>query len=215
MPASARAPLSLSKANPWGAVDLIWRRPALLRLALAAFLVWLAFQGVSNMLVLYTAYRYGWTALSFGVFCTALGAAGMVVQGRLAARVARRIGDRLTVLTGLTLQGIGAAAMGLAPSGALFWLATGPRALGDIAQPAMQSMMSATVEADEQGRLQGALGSIASMTSILAPVAFTQAFAWSIAPGRGGGWSGVTFLAGAIFTLTALLLAMGVRPSDP
>jgi DHA1 family tetracycline resistance protein-like MFS transporter len=67
-------------------------------------------------------------------------------------------------------------------------------------------MMSARVGPDEQGRLQGAVGSISSLTSITAPLVFAQIFAWSVAPGRGGGWSGATILAGAALSLAALVM---------
>jgi DHA1 family tetracycline resistance protein-like MFS transporter len=212
LPAPARSPLRWATAHPWAALGLLRERPALLRLAFALFLVWLAFQGVDNMLVLYTTYRYGWTALNFGLFCTVLAATGIAVQGVVAGRIARRVGEKRAVLAGLSLQALGIAAMGLAPTGGRFWLANGPSALGAIARPALQSMMSRSVGPDEQGRLQGAIGSIASLTSILAPVAFTQAFAWSISPERGGGWSGATLLAGAALSLAALGLAAGAPP---
>jgi DHA1 family tetracycline resistance protein-like MFS transporter len=64
-------------------------------------------------------------------------------------------------------------------------------------------MMTAKVASDEQGRLQGAIGSISSLTSILAPIPFTQLFAWTIAPGRPSALSGATMLVGAALCLTA------------
>jgi DHA1 family tetracycline resistance protein-like MFS transporter len=89
-----RAPLRWTTANPWGAIDLLRRRPGLLALGFAQLLIWLAFQGTSNMMVLYTAFRYGWTPVAFGVFATALAAANIAVQGGLAGRVVRWWGER-------------------------------------------------------------------------------------------------------------------------
>ena len=100
LPPERRAPLVWRRANPWGAVDLLLRRPGLLALGFAQLLIWLAFQGTSNMTVLYTAFRYGWTPLSFGVFATALAATGIVVQAGLAGRIARWLGERRTLLAG-------------------------------------------------------------------------------------------------------------------
>ncbi len=211
LPKESRAPIRWAKANPWGAVDLIFSRPGLLILGAALLMVWLAFQATSNMLVLYTSFRYGWGALTFGVFCAVMGSAAIVTQALLAGRVARRIGDRNTVLGGLIAQVIGLTVMGLTPSAMVFSAINLLTILGGVAQPALQSMMSATVGADEQGRLQGAVGSISSLTSIVAPIVFTQLFAWTIAPGHPPAWSGITMLAGAGLSLVAASLVLGSR----
>jgi len=199
-----RPPLRWTQANPWGALRLAVTTPALALLAPALLLVWLAFQGKDNMVVLYTAYRYGWPPLAFGIFCTAFAAVGVAVQAGVAGRLALRICDRRTVLAGLGLQVLGMAGMGLAPTGALFWLANLPAGLGVVSQPALQSLMSRTVSPAEQGRLQGVVSAIASLASIAAPVAFAQLFAWTIA--RNQAWSGVTILVAAALSLAALTL---------
>ncbi len=207
--------LDWSKASPLAAVDLLVRRPGLAILAVVLLLIWLAFQAKDNMLVLYTAYRYGWTPLIFGLFATVLALASIGVQAGLAGQVARRIGEGWAVIAGLGLGVVGLVAMGLAPTSALFWASNLPIVLGGVATPALQSMISARVGAEEQGRLQGALGSISSLTSITAPLIFTQMFAWSVGPERGAGWSGATILVGAALSFAALVLvALRRRPDD-
>jgi DHA1 family tetracycline resistance protein-like MFS transporter len=207
--------LDWSKASPLAAVHLLARRPGLPLLAVVLLLIWLAFQAKDNMLVLYTAYRYGWTPLTFGLFATVLALASIGVQAGLAGRVARRLGDGRAVVVGLALEVVGLLVMGLAPTSALFWASNLPIVLGGVATPALQSLISSRVGADEQGRLQGALGSISSLTSITAPLVFAQVFAWSVAPGRGGGWSGATILAGGALSLAALVLLAFRRRTDP
>jgi DHA1 family tetracycline resistance protein-like MFS transporter len=214
LPRVARAPLDWSKASPWAAVDLLVRRPGLPALAAALLLLWLAFQAKDNMLVLYTAYRYAWTPITFGVFATVLAVSSIAVQAGLAGRVTRWIGEGRAVVCGLALQVAGFLALGLAPTGLWFWAANLPIVLGEVARPALQSLMSAKVGPDEQGRLQGAIGSISSLTSIAAPLVFAQIFAWSVGPGRGGGWSGATILAGAALNLAALVLVAGRRRTN-
>jgi len=206
--------LDWSKASPLAAMDLLVRRPGLAILAAVLLLIWLAFQAKDNMLVLYTAYRYGWTPLTFGLFATVLALASIGVQAGLAGRVARRIGEGRAVIVGLGLEVVGLVTMGLASTSVLFWASNLPIVLGGVATPALQSMLSSRVGAEEQGRLQGALGSIASLTSITAPLVFTQMFAWSVGPGRGGGWSGATILVGAALSFAALVLvAVRGRPN--
>ncbi|WP_421931224.1 MFS transporter [Phenylobacterium sp.] len=206
LPRAKRAPLRWAKANPWGAVDLLVQRKGLLILGAALLLIWLAFQAKDNLLVLYTAHRYGWSPLDFGVFCSALAVASIAVQTGLTGRIAKALGDRRTVLLGLALEVAGFAGVGLAPTGPWFWIAHLPVVLGSMATPALQSLMSARVGEDEQGRLQGAMGSIASLTSITAPIAVTQVFAATLT--WGPAWSGLTILVGGVLSLIAWILVL-------
>jgi DHA1 family tetracycline resistance protein-like MFS transporter len=109
--------------------------------------------------------------------------------------------------------------VGLAPTGVWFWIANLPMALANVAGPALQAMMTAKVDPDEQGRLQGAMGGIGSLTGLFGPIAFTQVFALAIAAGRGQAWSGVTILLGSALSLVAwgLVVAFGrdVPKTDP
>lgn len=190
----------------------ILSRAGIAPLAAALFFTWLAFHAKDNMLVLYTARRYGWTALDFGLFCAVLGPASIAVQAVGAGWAARRFGERRAAIGGLALEIIGLAAMGLATFQPWFWAANLPIVLGGVAGPAVQALLSAKVGEDEQGRLQGAVASIASLTSVIAPIALTQIFAWSIGPGRAAAWTGLTMFLAAGFTLTALgLVAIGRR----
>jgi DHA1 family tetracycline resistance protein-like MFS transporter len=218
LPKAARAPLRWSKANPWGALGLVLQRRGLAALCLALLLLWFAHYANQSVIVLYTAYRYGWSPLAFGTFCSAAAVVNIAVQGGLAGRVAQRIGERRAVVAGLALQVVGFIAMGLAPTSALFWAANLPIALGNIAGPSLQSMMTAKVAPDEHGRLQGAIGSISGLTGLIGPIGFTQVFAWSIAAGRGPGWSGATMLLGAGLSLAAWSVVAGLareRPTPP
>ena len=211
LPAKDRAPLRWSKANPWGALSLILQRPGLPALGLVLLLLWFASYAMNSVFVLYTAYRFGWNPLALGIFCSALAVANIAIQTGMAGRIAQAIGERRTVISGLALQVLGFTLVGLAPNGALFWAANLPIALGGIAGPALQSLMTAKVGPDEQGRLQGATGAISSLTGFMAPIAFTQIFAWTIALGRGPAWSGLTILMGAGLSLLAWTVVAGSR----
>ncbi|MDO8323245.1 MAG: MFS transporter [Phenylobacterium sp.] len=214
LPKEKRAPIRWAKANPWGAVDLLVQRKGLLVLGIALLLIWLAFQAKDNLLVLYTAHRYGWSPLDFGIFCSALAVASIAVQTGLTGRIAKALGDKRTVLLGLALEVTGFFAVGLAPTGVWFWIANLPIVLGSMATPALQSLMSSKVGAEEQGRLQGAMGSIASLTSIAAPIAVTQVFAATLT--WGPAWSGLTILIGGVLSLVAWILVLAfARPVSP
>jgi DHA1 family tetracycline resistance protein-like MFS transporter len=210
-----RAPLRWSKANPWGSLRLLVERRGLLALGLILMLLWFAGYALNSLFVLYTAYRYGWSPLNLGAFLSVVAAANILIQTGVASRAAKWVGERGAMVAGLTLQVAGFTLVGLAPSSLLFWAANLPIALGNIAGPALQSLMTAKVEADEQGRLQGAMGAVGSLTGFVAPVAFTQLFAWAIGLGQGPGWSGLPILIGAAFSLVAWGLAVGFARASP
>jgi DHA1 family tetracycline resistance protein-like MFS transporter len=127
----------------------------------------------------------------------------------------RWLGERRAALAGLGFQALSTAAIGLASTGSLFWAANLLGVVGPIYQPALQSMMTAKVAPDEQGGLQGAIGSISSLTSIVAPIPFTQLFAWTIAPGRPAALSGATMLLGAGLCVIAWVIVFAfTRTAD-
>jgi DHA1 family tetracycline resistance protein-like MFS transporter len=202
--ADRRAAMRWGKANPIGALGLLTSRQGLAPLALVLTLLWFAGYAINSIFVLYTAHRYGWDPMALGIFCSALGAVNIVVQSQLAGRVVNWFGERRTLMGGLVLQVIGFTAVGPAPTSLAFWIANLPMALANVAGPALQAMMTSHVDPDEQGRLQGAMGAISSLTGLFGPIAFTQVFALAIAGGRGPAWSGATILLGAVLSLVAV-----------
>ncbi len=208
LPADRRAPLRWASANPIGSLSLIVSRPGLPILALILLLLWFAMHAMNSVFVLYTAYRYDWDPMALGIFCSVLGAVNIVITSQLTGRAVTWLGERKVLIAGLGAQTLGYLAVGLSPTGVWFWIANIPMALANIAGPALQAMMTSKVEPDEQGRLQGAMMSVGSLTGLFGPIAFTQIFALAVAAGREPGWSGITILCGAVLTLLAWVLTL-------
>jgi DHA1 family tetracycline resistance protein-like MFS transporter len=78
-----------------------------------------------------------------------------------------------------------------------------------LVMPSLQGLVTRRVAATEQGRLQGALGSIRAVASVTAPILFTQVFAASV----GGSLAGAPFLLGAALLVGSLLLTSRDRGS--
>jgi DHA1 family tetracycline resistance protein-like MFS transporter len=72
-------------------------------------------------------------------------------------------------------------------------------ALGSIAGPALQGIMSRTAADNQQGELQGTITSINAVATIVAPLLVTQTFWYFTAPDH------TIYLPGAPFLLSALL----------
>ena len=71
----------------------------------------------------------------------------------------------------------------------------------------MQGIATRAVGDNNQGQLQGALASLTSIATIIAPLLFTQTFALGIAMTSIPGAVGLPYALAAIFLFVALLLA--------
>ncbi len=167
-----RMRFSWRRANPVGALTLLGRHPELSGLAGVTFLLHFAHHVFSVVFVLYAQARYGWGPMEVGLLLAGVGVLDMAVQGLVVGRVVKRLGDRATMLVGLIGGTAGIALMGWAPTPLLFILAMGPNALWGLAMPTLQSLMTRQVSESEQGQLQGATMSVASVAGVASPLFF-------------------------------------------
>jgi DHA1 family tetracycline resistance protein-like MFS transporter len=171
------------------------------------FLLYFAHHVFSAVFVLYAAVRYGWGALEVGALLAMVGALDMVVQGVLVGPVVKRFGDRRTMVFGLAAGAVGITCMGLAPTGLLFVLAMFPNALWGLAMPTLQALMTQRVSEREQGQLQGANNSVASIAGVASPLFFGWVYEMSAAD-----FPGLSLLiAAAILLLAAAIGALVAR----
>ena len=175
-----RMAFSWKRANPFGALTLLRSHPELSSLSIVNFLLYFAHHLFSAVFVLYAGDRYGWGAWQVGTLLALVGLMDMGVQGLLVGPVVKRLGDRATMVTGLSFGAIGIAAMGLAPTGWLFVAAMLPNALWGLAMPTIQSLMTQRVSESEQGQLQGANNSVGSIAGIVSPLFFGAVYSLSV-----------------------------------
>jgi len=154
--------------------------------------------------VLYADYRYGWNIRTVGMALGAVGVATMIVQGGLVGRVVARFGERRAMLTGLSAGAIGFLIYGIAPTGRWFMTGVPIMAFWGLYGPSAQGLMTRRVGKSEQGRLQGALTSVASLTGVVGPSVFALTFATFI--GSASAWH----FPGAPFVLASVLLMVGI-----
>lgn len=210
LPVEKRMEFSWRRANPFGAMMLLRSHPELTGLAMVTFLLHFAHHVFSAVFVLYAAYRYGWHAWEVGTLLALVGVLDMIVQGLIVGPVVKRFGDRATMVFGLFGGAIGIACMGLAPSGFWFTLAMIPNALWGLAMPTTQSLMTQRVSESEQGQLQGANMSVASIAGVMSPLFFGAVYAWTVSHGPGMPYPGLPFFLAALVLLAAALLGWSV-----
>lgn len=210
-----QARFSWARANPVGSLQLLRSRPALGSLAAVNFLMLLAQSVLPNIFVLYTTYRYHWSLPLLGAIFVATGLLGVFVQIVLVGPVVRHGGERRAVLGGAAASALGFVIYGLAPSGWIYALGMPVFALGGLAQPGLQGLMSRRIGPGEQGRLQGANQSLQGITACLGPLVFPLSFAWAL---RNDAWlhlPGLAVLIAAALMVAAFGLASAVARNEP
>jgi DHA1 family tetracycline resistance protein-like MFS transporter len=205
LPPERRSPFRWARANPLGALKLLRAYPGLTGLAFVNLLFQLARYVLPSVFVLYTGYRYGWSAETTGLTLTYTGTMNVIVEGFLVRRFVKRHGERLAMYLGLACGTLGFLSMALAPSAIWFWAGLPVFALMGLFNPGLQSVMTQRVLPTEQGRLQGANTSIIGVAGMIAPGLFTASFARSIAPGSDWHLPGAPFLIAALLTSAALI----------
>ncbi len=216
LPPERRAPFAWRRANPVGSLTLLRSHPTLLGLASSNWLGYLAHEALPSTFVLYTTYRYGWSLRTVGLTLAVFGLCYGLVQATLMGPIVRRFGERRALLAGLAFGAAGFAVYGLATTGGLFWVGVPLATLWGLSAPAAQSLMTRRVSPAEQGRLQGAIGSLRGIAGLFGPALFTTAFAAGIRPGAGLHLPGAAFLLSAVLVACSLALAWwvtrGLRP---
>ena len=202
-----RMAFSWRRANPFGSLNLLRSRRALMSLASVNFLASLAHAVLPAMAVLYMSYRYGWDARMVGFVMAGVGACAMVVQGALIGPAVTRFGEPGALIVGLLFGAIGFAIYGAATTGMMFLIGVPLMALWGIASPAALGLMSRMVGADEQGQLQGANGSVMGIANLIGPGLFTLSFSLAIRPELGVALPGTPFLLAALLLLAAMVIA--------
>jgi DHA1 family tetracycline resistance protein-like MFS transporter len=200
-----RMAFSWKRANPFGALQLLRSHRDLVGLGTVNFLLYFAHHVFSAVFVLYAGYRYGWTPIQVGLCLALAGILDMAVQGGLTGPVAKRLGDRNTMILGLLGGTSGILAMGLAPDGLLFTLALLPNSLWGLAMPTLQALMTRRVSESEQGQLQGANNCLASIAGVASPLFFGWVYSLSV-----GEAAPLPFVGAAFFIAAGVLLLAAV-----
>lgn len=210
LPPERRSPFRWKSANPLGSLHLLRSDRVLAGLSVVNFIAQLAHVVLPSTFVLYATFRYGWDATTVGLTLAMVGVCAMAVQGAAIGPIVTRFGERRALLLGLSCGAIGFLIFGAASSGPLFWLGIPIMALWGVAGAATQALMTRRVAPDQQGQLQGATGSVQSVSQLLGPFLFTLTFAYFIGAQAPLQLPGAPFLLASVLLVLALVIAMRV-----
>ena len=202
-----RRAFSWKRANPVSSLFALRRFRTVLPLIIAQFISMLARLMVQSAWVLYTGYRFGWTARQIGASLALAGVMGVLVQGVLVRRLLPWVGEHRAIIGGMLLGAVVQCSFGLANAGWMIYALIPIGALGGLADPAMQGVISRHVPADEQGAVQGALAGLNSLAGIIGPTAAAWSFGFCISAKHTWRLTGVAFFESALLALVAVLIA--------
>ncbi len=198
-----------------GSVKLLLSNRQLWSFGSAIFLSQLAHTVLPAIYVLYAGYRYGWGPGDMGWLLAAVGISTMIVQGALVKPVVKAMGERKAALIGLIAGGLGLVWYGTVAQGWLVWLGVPIAAFWGLFNASSQSIMSKTVTAQEQGKLQGANASLMALANIVGPSLFAFVFATGIDPKLALDLPGLGFwLAGTILFAACAITYMVTRSTE-
>jgi DHA1 family tetracycline resistance protein-like MFS transporter len=206
-----RRKFELWRANPLGSLIAIRRYPMIFSLIGVMILTQLAHDALPATWTYFTMEKFHWGPGDVAWSLVAVGALTSVSFAVLPRLVVPRIGEVNAVYIGFAFAAIGY--IGYAFSGSPFMLYAFMVvwSLGGIGNPAFNSIVSQQVPSSEQGELQGAIGSLSSATSVIAPVILTSLFSYftsSLAPIY---FPGASFLAAGLFEVAAVLIFFAVH----
>ena len=195
-----RRPFSWRRANPLGAFRHIGKLPGLKRLIVISFVYAVAFFVYPGVWAYFGALQFGWSPGMIGLSLGIFGVGIAVVQGLLMKPILNRLGERNTVIFGFAIDVLAFVMLGFVTNGWIALALTPLTALGSVAGPALQGIMSRSVDNNQQGELQGLVASINAVATIVAPLIVTQTFfAFTKS-------DAVIFLPGAPFLLSAIMV---------
>lgn len=215
LPRESRRPFDWRRANPVGALRSLMRYPKLGGLFMALALLYIASHAVQGNWSYYTMEKFKWTEKEIGFSLGVVGVCVGLVQGVLIRRLIPAFGKQRSVYAGLFFYAAGYVLYAFATAGWMMYAITVVYALGGIAGPALQGIMSNAVPSNEQGELQGGFTSIASLSAIIGPFLMNSVlFAAFTKPDASVYFPGAAMLCGGALSLCSALLARFILKTE-
>jgi DHA1 family tetracycline resistance protein-like MFS transporter len=208
-----RRPFNWKRANPFGSLKHMSKyQPLVLGLIGGYFCVQLASQAHPSTWSYFTMKVFDWTPDEVGYSLAFVGLIVAIVQGGLTRIITPKIGERKAISYGLLLWSAGFLLFAFASQSWMMYAFMIPFGLGGLAGPALQSMITQQVGANEQGELQGGLTSLQSITTILGPLFASNLFAYFTM--KEHNFPGAAFFAAGIVGFLAWAIIMRSIPKN-
>ena len=178
--------------------------------AICTLLLVAAFSSFEATFALFGQRRLGFGLAAIGAVFTMVGVVAAAVQGGLAHRVARRVGDAGCLRIGLVAEGLGLALLPTVHTRAELVIPLVLVTAGQsLSTPALNALVSARVENDRRGAARGVQQGFSALARIVGPAVGGVSFALL---GVGAPfWGGALVIAGAL--VFSLVMRGGMAPA--
>lgn len=200
-----RRKLDLKKAIPGVSLVKIGKYAGLGGLIVAFFLANIAGQSLPATWSFFTIEKFNWTESDVGWSLSAIGLMVALIQGGLVGKMTKWLGMKKVIMLGFVFWTIGMTLFAFAHSGLMIYIYLLPYALGGIASPTLQGLLSNSVSEKEQGNLQGSLTSLMSVSAIIGPSLATYLFYNFANKEADIYFPGAPFLAGSFLLLVSAI----------
>jgi MFS transporter, DHA1 family, tetracycline resistance protein len=202
-----RRDFSWKRANPVGAILSLKKYPTLIGLIVATFILYVASHAVQSNWSYFTIYKFGWDEKMVGISLGVVGLLVGVVQGGLIRWINPKLGNQKSIYIGILLYALGMFLFAFASQGWMMFAFLVPYCLGGISGPALQSVISEQVPANEQGEIQGTLTSLMSASAIIGPPMMSYLFYFFTHKDAPFQFAGAPFILGGFLMLVSAVLA--------
>lgn len=200
-----RRSFDIKRANPLGAAKHFSKLPHVGWFLIAAGIFMLAHTVFPSTWNVYSEIRYNWTPKEIGFSLGLVGIGAAVVQAGLMGLILDRLGTVRTALLGFGVNIAALFAYAFASHGWMVYVIIPFGALGGVASPALNSLMSTVTPANAQGELQGASSSLNAMAMIIGPLAMNGVLFTFTHDGAAVHFAGAAFLLAGVLTLLSLV----------
>lgn len=208
-----RRAFDMRRANPFGAFQHFSKLPKVAWFLIAVLAFQIAHFVFPSTWNFHGEARYGWSSAEIGLSLMAVGVGSAFSQAVLIGPLIKHFGPTQTAALGLGATCLALVGFAFASTGWMTYAILPLSALGGVATPALNALMSNQTPRNAQGELQGAIGGLQAMANIASPLLMTQVFAsFSSGAVTGTPFYGAAFLLAAGLTLVAFLpFFIGVR----
>ncbi|HOT15721.1 MAG TPA: TCR/Tet family MFS transporter [Bacteroidales bacterium] len=207
LPLRNRRRFDIKRANPVGSLIMLKKYPIVWGFVGSIICVYIAQFATQSTWTFFTMEAFHWNEALVGYSLGIMGLLMVIVQGGLVRVTNPLLGPVKSIYLGLAFYCISLVLIAFVPKGWMLFVLMVPFCLGGIANPAVQSIITNEVPANEQGELQGALTSLMSLTSIVGPILMTSLFSEFTSKHAPFYFPGAPFMMAALLVLLATILA--------
>jgi DHA1 family tetracycline resistance protein-like MFS transporter len=208
LPAERRKPVNWKTANPWSSLRNLAGLKGVGPLVGVVALSGLAQFILYSTWVLYTTFKFGWGPSDNGWALAVVGVTSVLMQGVLMGRLLKRFSPQRLAAAGLVSSATAYLCYGLATQGWMMFAVIAVNLLSFVVTPAIQSLISSAADAKSQGQTMGAVASLNSLMTVIAPLVGAPLLGLVAGYPKGDWRIGAPFYFCATLQAMALLLAV-------